>query len=172
MPRAEQNIINFAVYENGVEYYGRAEATLPDLTSLTTIINGAGISGNVEVPTIGYFDTMTLTLNFRVTTGDAIKLLQQRTHNIELRVANQLEDNATKELVVQAVKHVLVVRPKKYSGGKVAPASTADVSGEFAVRYWATYVDGKKMLEIDPLNHICIIDGVDDLAEVRSALGK
>lgn len=43
---------------------------------------------------------------------------------------------------------------------------------EFAVRYWATYIDGKKVREIDPLNFICLIDGTDYLADVRKALGK
>jgi P2 family phage contractile tail tube protein len=172
MPKYESHINDFTVYENGIEYYGRAEATLPDLNALIVNGDGSGISGKFEVPVTGHFDAMTLTLSFRITSGDAITLLQQRTHNIELRVANEVEDSATRELVVQDVKHVFIVRPKKYSGGKVAPASTADVSGEFAVRYWATFVDGKKVLEIDPLNYICVIDGVDYLAEVRSALGK
>jgi P2 family phage contractile tail tube protein len=172
MPRYESHINDFAVYENGVEYYGRAEATLPDLSALTVEGSGAGIAGKFEVPVTGHFEAMTLALNFRVTTGDAITLLRQQTHNIELRVVNEFEDSTSREIVPQNVKHVFVVRPKKYSGGKVAPASTADVSGEYAVRYWATYVDGKKTLEIDPLNYICIIDGVDWLAEIRSALGK
>jgi P2 family phage contractile tail tube protein len=172
MPRVESHINNFAVYEDSIEYYGRAEATLPDLESLKMAINGSGIGGNLDVPITAHFEAMTLTLSFRITTGDAIRLLQQRAHNIELRIANELEDSTTREMVTQSVKHVFVVRPTKYSGGKVAPASTADVSSEFAVRYWATYVDGKKTLEIDPLNYICIIDGIDYDAQVRSALGK
>ena len=46
-----------------------------------------------------------------------------------------------------------------------------DISPD-AVRYWATYIDGKKVREIDPLNFICLIDGTDYLADVRKALGK
>ena len=67
---------------------------------------------------------------------------------------------------------MLVVLPKKDGGGTLAPASAADASGEYAVRYWATYVDGQKIREIDPMNSICIINGVDYLADVRKALGK
>ena len=56
--------------------------------------------------------------------------------------------------------------------GKVAAASTADVSGEYAVSYYAMYLDGSKVTEIDPLNFVCIINGKDYLKDVRKALGK
>ena len=34
------------------------------------------------------------------------------------------------------------------------------------------YINGKKVRELDPLNFICYINGVDYLAGVRAALGK
>ena len=52
------------------------------------------------------------------------------------------------------------------------PATPANGSGEYAVRYWATYLEGKKVRELDPLNFICYINGTDYLAAVRKALGK
>ena len=73
---------------------------------------------------------------------------------------------------VRAIKHILVVIPKTHTPGTVAPATPENGTGEFAVRYWATYIDGKKVREIDPLNFICLIDGTDYLADVRKALGK
>nr|DAO70317.1 MAG TPA: tail tube protein [Caudoviricetes sp.] len=73
---------------------------------------------------------------------------------------------------VVSVKHILVVTPKKLNPGKVATAAAAEVSGEYAVSYYATYIDGKKKLEIDPLNDIYYVNGKDYLADVRKALGK
>ena len=168
----DQAIINFAVYEDGSEYVGLAKATLPDLTALTQSISGAGIAGNVEAVIVGHFDAMTLGLNFRTTTKQSIKLSEPRRHTIDLRVAQQDENTTKGEIEVTKVKHILVVIPKTDKGGSVAPASQGDGSGEYAVRYWATYIDGKKVREIDPLNFICNINGTDYLAEVRSALGK
>ena len=115
---------------------------------------------------------MTCTINFRTTTTAALKLSEPRRHNLDIRVANQVEDPVAGKIAAQSVKHVLVVLPKKDGGGTLAPASAADASGEYAVRYWATYVDGQKIREIDPMNSICIINGVDYLADVRKALGK
>ena len=38
--------------------------------------------------------------------------------------------------------------------------------------YFATYIGGVKVLEIDILNFIFFVNGVDYLADVRKALGK
>lgn len=172
MPKFDESIINFAVYEDSIEYVGMAKATLPDLTALTQSISGAGIAGNVEAVILGHFDAMTLTLNFRTTTEQAIKLSEPRRHTIDLRVAQQIENTVAGVVNVQSIKHILVVFPKKDAGGSLAPASPADGSGEYAVRYWATYIDGAKKREIDPLNFICYVNGKDYLADVKHALGK
>ena len=172
MPKFDETVINFAVYENGSEYVGMATATLPDLTSLVQSISGAGIAGNVEAVIPGHFDAMTLTLNFRTLTEHTIRLSEPRRHTIDLRVAQQSEDTVAGIVNVQSVKHIFVVVPKRDAGGSVAPASPTNGSGEYAVRYWATYIDGKKVREIDQFNNICFINGVDYLADVRRALGK
>mgnify|MGYP003173053077 CR=1 FL=1 len=80
-------------------------------------------------------------------------------------------DAMTLGLNFRTVKHILVVIPKSDKGGSVAPAAPSNGSGEYAVRYWATYIDGKKVREVDQLNFICYINGTDYLADVRKALG-
>ena len=168
----QQTVVNFAVYEDKTEFMGIADVQLPDLTALTQQISGAGIAGNIEAVIPGHFDAMTMTFNFRTPTTAALKMSEPRRHNIDIRVASQVEDTVAGRILTESVKHVLVVIPKKDGGGKLAPASATDASGEYAVRYWATYVDGKKIREIDPMNSICNINGVDYLADVRRALGK
>lgn len=97
---------------------------------------------------------------------------EDRQHNIDLRAAQQQKDTVKGTTEVVSVKHILVVTPKKLNPGKVATAAAAEVSGEYAVSYYATYIDGKKKLEIDPLNYIYYVNGKDYLADVRKALGK
>lgn len=168
----DQSVINFAIYEDGSEYLGMASVALPDLNALTQSVSGAGIAGNVDAVILGHFEAMSMTLNFRTMTEQSIKLSEPRRHNIDLRVAQQEEDPVSGTVGAVAVKHVLVVVPKSDKGGSVAPASPSNGSGEYAVRYWKTYIDGKKVREIDPLNFICEINGTDYLADVRKALGK
>ena len=168
----DQANVNFAIYEDNKEVLGIVSCDMPDVSWLNTSINGAGIAGNIDAVILGHLDAMTLGLNFRTLTPDAVKLTEPRRHNIDLRVAQQDENTVAGELEVRAVKHTMVVIPKSYKVGSVAPASTADASGEYAVRYWATYIDGKKVMELDPLNYIAYVNGRDYLSPVRSALGK
>lgn len=163
---------NFAIYEDSVEYVGMAQVTMPTLSAITQSISGAGIAGNVEAIVLGHYDTMTLGLNFRTTTPQSIKLSEPRRHTIDLRVDQQIENPVSGEIEHQAEKHIMVVVPKSHNVGSIAPAAPSNGSGEYAVHYWATYIGGVKKREIDPINFICEIDGVDYLAEVRKNLGK
>lgn len=172
MAKIDELVINFAVYEDANEYLGMAEATLPDLEFLSEEINGAGIAGNIEDIITGHLSAMTTTLNFRTVCKSAVRLLEPRVHKLDLRVAQQQVNNRTSETEIAAIKHIMKVKPKKTTLGKVAAASTADVSGEYAVSYYAMYMDGVKNTEIDPLNFVCIINGVDYLAKIKKALGK
>ena len=170
--KVENGVTNFAVYEDATEYYGMAEVTLPEIASLTEEVKGAGISGTFNGAFVGHVEAMTLTLNFRSVTKDAIKLLEPRNHQIDLRAAQQMWDSGAGRYKHTHVKHILMVTPTKFSPGKLAPASPAEASGEYAVTYFATYIGGAKVLEIDILNFIFFVNGVDYLADVRKALGK
>lgn len=170
--KIDETVIGFAVYEDATEYYGMSEVTLPEISNLTEEISGAGMGGKVEAVILGAIEAMTTTLNFRTVTKNAIKLHEPREHKIDLRVAQQNKNTTKGVTEVGRVKHLLTLTPKKLNPGKVATASAAEVSGEYATTYFATYIDGKKMLEIDPLNYIYFVNGKDWLADVRKALGK
>ena len=172
MAKVDETVIGFAVYEDATEYYGMSEVTLPEISNLTEEISGAGMGGKVEAVILGAIEAMTTTLNFRTLTKNAIKLHEPREHKIDLRVAQQNKNTTKGVTEVGRVKHLLTLTPKKLNPGKVATASAAEVSGEYATTYFATYIDGKKMLEIDPLNYIYFVNGKDWLADVRKALGK
>lgn len=164
--------LGFTVFEDSTEYMGIAQATLPTLSYLVQTISGAGVAGNVESAIIGHMEAMTLGLTFRNTTKQNLALSEPRRHNLELRVAQQHEDTVSGEVRIVSVKHVLITIPKTDNGGTIAPASPSSGSTEHAVRYWATFVDGQKVRELDPMNYICYINGVDYLESARKALGK
>lgn len=167
----DQLIVNYAIYEDSKEFLGTVDATLPNIAWLTSTISGAGIAGNIDA-IIPHLDAMTLGLSFRTTTKEAISLAEPRRHTIDLRAARQDENPVSGRFETVPIKHTLVVLPKTHNSGRLGPATTSDASGEYAVRYWATYIGGEKVSEFDPLNYICIMNGVDYLADVRTALGK
>lgn len=153
--KVDNGTTNFAVYEDATEFYGMAEVTLPEITQITEEVKGAGISGAFNGAFVGHIEAMTLTLNFRSVTADAVKLAEPRNHQLDLRAAQQYWDNTAGKFVQQAVKHVLMVTPTKFAPGKLAPAASAEASGEYAATYFATYIDGKKVLEIDIIKMVC-----------------
>ena len=172
MPKIDDTVINFAVYEDGIEHMGLAEVTLPEISNITNEVKGAGINGTYESTVIGHIEALTLGLNFRTFTKTTVKLTKPGVHHIDLRAAQQSIHSATRKKTTTKIKHVMEIESKKLAPGKVAPASPADASGEYGVSYWAAYIDGKKVLEIDILNFIYYVDGKDYLADVRKALGK
>ncbi len=135
-------------------------------------LSGSGIAGSIESVVLSHLQAMTLTLNFRTTTQAAMSLVAPVPHLIELRVAQQSLDEVNGTINVSPVRHVFVVVPKSYRAGSVAPATNADASGDYAVRYWKTIVNGRVMTELDPLHFICTISGADFAEPVRAALGK
>lgn len=166
-------VINFAVYENGSEYLGVAKVTLPDTENKTFTVTGAGIAGDIELPVPGHRSAMTLTIEFTDATEAAFKLAEQRKHTIDLRAAHEEYDSTTGEVKTIAYKHILDVVPKKLGGGDLAPANPQSISGEYSVLSRKDYINGQLVRDIDPLNFRDVgADGVDILAEVRSALGK
>ena len=164
--------IDFEVYEGKKNFVGIAKATLPNINFLTQQITGAGISGNIEAVLTGMVDAMNLALEFRSATDAAVSLMAPKKHNLELRVAEQYWNTTKQAKEIMADKYVLVVMPKNFSPGAVAPASAADTSGEYSTYYYAGFKNDKLLWEIDPFNYICNIGGVDYMADVRKALGK
>lgn len=172
MPKVDQIINDFAVYEDAKEYYGTAEVELPEISFLTEELQGAGISGKLETVVIGFMEAMTAKFNFRTVTKATVKMTEPRIHNLDCRVAQQIHNSRSGNTETEAIKHIMRTMPKKVSVGKAAPASKADASGEHTVYAYQMYRNGKKEVDLDPMNYICEINGVDYLADVRKALGK
>lgn len=171
MGKVDESVIGFKVYEDNKDYLGVSEVALPEISFITEEISGAGLGGKYEAVLLGMVEAMTATFNFRTVTNNAVSLTEPRQHDIDLRVAQQQDDTTKGTVEVVKVRHCLRMIPKKLKPGKVASSATAEVSGEYAVRYYATYINGVKKLEIDPLNYICFVNGKDYLKEVRAALG-
>jgi len=169
--KTAEKITHFRIYEEGVNFMGIADVQLPDLESMTEEIKGAGISGAVESVTLGHYSAMTLSINWRVIEQDAIKLNEPRYHLLDIRVAQQSSDTSSSNITVDSVKHLVRCFPKKLGLGKLEVASPGDITSEYAVDYFATWIGNDKKIEIDPKNFICIINGKDWLSEVRTALG-
>jgi P2 family phage contractile tail tube protein len=55
--------------------------------------------------------------------------------------------------------------------GDWKPGDKAEIKHAIKAVYYKLEIDGRVMYEIDPLNMIQVVDGVDQLAAERSAVG-
>ena len=171
MKQTESNVV-YEIYEDGTNFCGLTQATLPNIAFIVQQIQGAGINGNIDVPILGMMEAMELSLNWRSPTDAATSLAAPRSHHLDLRVAAQYWDTTASEYGIEADKYVMVARPKAMNPGNLQPATPADTASTFSVVYYAGYKDGTQIWEIDPINYICRINGVDYFEPVRKALGK
>ena len=165
-------VIDYTMYEDSTEFIGLAQVTLPDLSFLTQTVSGSGLAGEIEVPIIGQMSAMEMSVQFLVRTDLTDMATTPVTHIWELREAQQVLAADSADTSVTTLKHVIKAVPKSSSGGTLKPASTSDPDVTASVVYWATYRDGEMVMELDPINYICYINGEDYLEPVRSALGK
>lgn len=166
-----EKIINGKVYKDGYDQLGIADVKLPSLDSISEKIKGFGIAGEVDSPTLGHFGSMTVQFNFRVVTGDLITLCEQKAHELDIRAAKQEYDAGSGEYSVGALRVSLRATPKKTDLGKLDQGKPSDSSLDMEVIYMNIMIDGDSVLELDKYNFIYKVNGVDQLEDVRSALG-
>lgn len=171
MNQVPEKLINFRVYEDGVDLLGIADVELPSIDVMTETIKGAGIAGEIESPVLGHFGNMTCKVNWRTVVKPTIHLAAPKAHNLDFRGATQIYNAGTGEYNVHPIKVTVRGIPKKTELGKFEVGATGDASNEFEVIYLKVTVNGEEIMEIDKFNYICKINGVDYLKQVRQALG-
>lgn len=164
-------LTNFEVFAGGDRKLGMADVTLPSVEYKTATLSGAGIGGEIEMPTPGQVSSMELEINWRTLNDDNAKLLAMKAHDLELRGANENYDAGTGEIITEAVKINVRGLPKKGDLGSFKPADHTDTKTTLELTYFKMTVDGKRIVEIDKLNYIHYVDGTDYMASVRKALG-
>ena len=167
-----EKLVNFRVYkEGGSDVIGIATVDLPEINGMTEDVSGAGIAGQLSTPTLGHFESMKLTLNFRTLTTDMIVLAQQKGQAIECRGSIQVYDPATSSYKTVGVRVVGRGVPITFKPGKLEPTKMMDASLEIELHYFKLAMAGVELVEIDKYNFICKMGGDDILATVRQDMG-
>lgn len=172
MPKIGLGVSQFNVFEGPNNFLGMASISLPDINWLHETISGSGIGGSIGVVYPGQLEEMTMSISFKTADEGFARLMSPVAHTIEIRADQLAENPATGEQEHQLVKHVLRVKPTANKYGTIAPASPTDSSCDFTVGYWKTVIDGQVIQELDPINMICIVNGVDYMQKIRKNLGK
>lgn len=166
--------IQYAVYnrDSGKASYicDTSSYTRPDIEALTDTIKGAGIMGEIDLPTLGQIGSMEAEITFNKTNTEYVDLTAPMAHKIEIRWVTDLIDSSNATTGIEGNKEFLTVVPKKSELGDIETNETNEATITFEVLYYQYIVAGKALIEIDKLNNIFKVNGVDYSAQIRNAL--
>ncbi|MES2231805.1 MAG: phage major tail tube protein [Pseudomonadota bacterium] len=161
-------LTNCVMFLDGVSFSGDVPSmTLPKLATKSEEYRGGGMSGPVDLPTgLEKLEAAWTTNGVRKESLKFFGLADQTACNAVFRGSFKGQKGT-----VKAVTVTLRGSLKEVDMGDWRPGDKAEVKHAMAVTYYKLEIDGRVMYEIDFANMVQVINGVDQLAAERSALG-
>ncbi len=160
----------YNVYSAGRKFVGISdEVTLPDFEALTETLSGAGILGEIDEPLLGHFGASEIEIPFRTMDDDMFKLVnQQSAVDLTLRMSTQAIDQSKMSTDFLPSRIVIKGKNKALTGGSVKQGAGTKSSVKVEILYILIEVNKKKKFELDKLNFVYKVNGVDLLKKVRA----
>mgnify|MGYP002856507563 FL=1 len=160
------------VYWDGEDnMIGIANVDLPELASNTTSITGVGLSGEVDAPVRGHFQSMELTLNWRTPHVTGLRMSGGNPVSLQIYGSIQNFDSSVNDYVEERVIVSVRGRAKSYAPGTFEAMNTTDSSNTIEVHYIKIEIAGSTIVEIDKYGYKCVVGGVDFMATIRQNIG-
>lgn len=161
-------INRYNVYNKADRLLGAGdELSLPDFEASTETVSGAGILGEIDDPTVGFFSNQEMEIPFRVLDQEAVNMLDM-TQAVQLTVRGaQQTTNTEGDIEYRPMRVVVRGRSAKFSPGKVKAGSPMDTTVTLTVLYILIELNGKSVLELDKLNEVYKVNGKDMLAKIK-----
>ena len=163
-----QVLTNCAAFVDGVSFAGDVPTlTLPKLTQKVTDYQGGGMSAPIELATgLDKLEAAFTTNGIRRESLKYFDLSDQTACNVVFRASYKGLKGRVTPVVVTMRGGI-----KEVDMGDWKAAGEAEIKHALKLVYYKLEIDGRVMYEIDPINMVQVVDGVDQLAEERSALG-
>lgn len=163
-------INGFNLYSGGDRLIGVSdEVKIPDFSSMTASITGAGIAGTIDVPIVGFFDSMEFSIPFRTLADDTFEVMQpDGQKKITLRGSIQTTNLSSGDIDYVGMRVVVRGYMKSFSPGslKVSDAMSSEIT--LSVTYMLIEVDGDTKVELDKFNSKFVVNGKDMMAKSRA----
>ena len=163
-----EKINEYNVYFDGEQMIGVVPAVdLPEIGMKSSTVTGAGMLGELDSPTIGQFESMEQEVKFNVLYSSAIDMLSPlKAVNLTFRATQQVY-NKNGGYDFKGLRVVEQGRVKKFVPGKLERTESMEATVTLELTYIMIEVDGVTMLEIDKLNQVYKVNGVDMLAGIN-----
>lgn len=175
MPKITNKTINYALRatnQNGsLELIDdSSDLSLPSIEKLSDTIKGAGIMGEIDLPTFGQLGSMVFAISNRADNAQYAMLSRPGQIKFEVAWVTDVFDSSNVNVGLQANKVFMTTINKKYEAGKIEVGAGADGTSEFEVIYYRKITDGREVLLIDKLNYKYVVNGIDYMDSLRAAL--
>ncbi|AMC35388.1 phage major tail tube protein [Janthinobacterium sp. B9-8] len=159
----------FNVFMDGINFVGKvSEVTLPKLSRKMEEYRGGGMGGTVDID-LG-LEKLEMSATYGGFMREIFTTFGAATHDaVLIRFAGGYQREDSEE--VDAIEVIMRGRHKEIDMGSAKPGEDTEFKVSSSLSYYKLTLNGKTQAEIDTVNMIEIIDGVDRLAKMRSAIG-
>jgi P2 family phage contractile tail tube protein len=161
---------HFNVFLDGVSHIGEVQKIdLPKLTRKMEAHRGGGMNGEADID-LGIEGPMKLTQTYAGFMKDIFKTWGiAKADGVLLRFAGSYQRDDTAE--IDAVEVTVRGRQKEIDPGSSEAGSKTEFKSEMTCTYYKLTINGSILIEIDTVNFVEIVDGIDRIAEHRTAIG-
>ena len=174
MAKISTKTIQYAIYDRtsgSAKYVDDTQSyTRPEIAMMTDGISGAGIMGEIDLPTLGQLDSMEIEVALNKTNERAVAMFAPGAHTMEVRWVTNVLNTANGNSEIQANKEIIKYLPKTLSLGDIENNETNEGTLTGEVLTYQYIIGGKTVIKIDKLNNVFIVNGKDYSSAIRSAL--
>lgn len=158
-------IKNFNAFHDGISYFGLViEAKLPAVKIQTEAHRGAGMDGAVGQD-VG-MEGMTAEMTFAEWSAPILKTLGKKDRFVLRPAMSSASDFSASTIIATLSGLITTSEP-----GDLKPGTNATLKISMDVQAYKLEVNGEVIFDIDLVNAKRVIGGVDQLAEIRRAMG-
>lgn len=144
--------------------------TFPDLEMLTETLKGAGINGEIDLPTMGQFGSLVAEISQNGLSKELVRTFRMQSQHLEARWASQQLNSTTGASEIVGKKVIFKGIPKKLGIGSLENNKAEEASISFELTYIKYVIGNDVMFELDKLNDVFIVDNVDFSSVIRAVL--
>lgn len=169
-------INNYQVFDDTVKTHRllgiTGEVELPSLEAITDSVEVTGGLGEFEAPATGQFASMKIKIPFAILHDDIFQMADT-TKPVALTLRGSEQFNNPKTYCTDSYPVKIVIRGKATNTnlGKLIKGKKGQPEVELEIYYIKIVIDDVTELELDKLNFIFVLHGVDMLAKIREQVG-
>lgn len=168
MPAVDRQggVVHNRVFIDGVEVARDVAVTFPDIMMMTTEIQAMG---TMTMPLPGLFESFELSITRDGIDKQYASMLAPKSHDIEIREAvSMYKADGTYGTVY--IKTYAAGVPLNIPGGSSEIGSKRSPEIKYTLSKYQQYADGEELCNIDRLNQVFVVDGVDYMEDVRNQM--